>query len=132
LVVAGSLKKKYTEPRMTKDIDLWIDTTPENAEKVYHALARFGAPLVGYSPRDFIDPDTFFQVGATFRVDLITSMPAGLNFPEAWEHRVVGHLHGKAVPFISMEDLIATKRAVGRPQDLLDLQNLLNARGRGR
>ena len=121
---------KYTEPRATKDIDLWIDTAPENAERVYQALARFGAPLAGYTPQDFTDPNTFFQIGVRFRVDLITSMPAGLIFPDAWERRVVGHLHGKAVPFISIEDLITAKRATGRPQDLLDLQNLLNVLGR--
>jgi hypothetical protein len=128
LIVGGYAVMKYTEPRATKDIDLWIDTNPENAERVYQALARFGAPLAGYTPHDFTDPDSFFQIGVTFRVDLITSMPAGLNFSDAWARRAVGRLSGKDVPFISMEDLITTKRATGRPQDQLDLQNLLNAR----
>ena len=121
---------KYTEPRATKDIDLWIDTTMENAERVYAALARFGAPLAEYTPRDFTDPNTFFQIGVKFRVDLITSMHAGLTFSDAWARRVIGRLHGKEVPFISMEDLITVKRATGRPQDLLDLQNLLDAQDR--
>jgi hypothetical protein len=121
---------KYTEPRTTKDIDLWIDTTPDNAQRVYDALAKFGAPLGGYTPADFTDPNFFFQIGVAFRVDLITSMPEGLAFADAWERRVVGQLHGKDVPFIGIEDLIDAKRAVGRPQDQIDLQNLLNTLGR--
>src|SRR5260370_1793958 len=103
LVVGGYAVMKYTEPRATKDIDLWIDTTLENAQLVYRALARFGAPLADYTPEDFTDPDTFFQVGVKFRVDLITSMPAGLSFADAWERRVVGNLHGQEVPFIAIE-----------------------------
>jgi hypothetical protein len=130
LVVGGYAVMKYTEPRATKDIDLWIDTTVENAERVYQALAQFGAPLAGYTPQDFTDPNSFFQIGVRFRVDLITSMPAGLTFVDAWERRVISHLHGKEVPFISMEDLIKTKRATDRPQDRLDLQNLIAALGR--
>jgi predicted nucleotidyltransferase len=130
LVVGGYAVMKYTEPRTTKDIDLWIETTPENAQRVYHALTSFGAPLGDYTPADFTDPNTFFQIGVAFRVDLITSMPEGLTFADAWERRVVGHLHGKEVSFICIEDLINVKRAVGRPQDQLDLQNLLNTLGR--
>jgi predicted nucleotidyltransferase len=128
LVVGGYAVMKYTEPRATKDIDLWIETSPENAERVYQALARFGAPLAGYKPQDFTDPNSFFQVGVKFRVDLITSMAGGLTFSDAWARREIGNLHGKELPFISMEDLMTTKRATGRPQDQLDLQNLLNVR----
>ena len=126
LVVGSYAVMKYTEPRATKDIDLWIDTTLDNAQRVYQALARFGAPLAGYTPDDFTDPETFFQIGVTFRVDLITSMPAGLTFADAWDRRVIGHLHGQEVPFISIQDLIISKRATGRPQDQLDLKNLLD------
>ena len=126
LIVGVDAVMKYTEPRATKDLDLWIDTTIENAERVYDALARFGAPLAGYTPLDFTDPTSFFQIGVTFRVDLITSMSAGLTFANAWARRKMGILHGKEVPFISLRDLIDVKRSAGRPQDLLDLRNLLD------
>jgi hypothetical protein len=59
LVVGGYAVMKYTEPRATKDIDLWIDATLENAERVCQAVARFGAPLFGYTPEDFTDPKFF-------------------------------------------------------------------------
>jgi hypothetical protein len=130
LVVGGYAVMKYTEPRATKDIDLWIDTTLDNAQRVYQALARFGAPLAGYTPDDFTDPESFFQIGVTFRVDLITSMPAGLSFDDAWDRRVIGTLHGQEVPFISIQDLIISKRGTGRPQDQLDLKNLLDTLNR--
>jgi predicted nucleotidyltransferase len=126
LVVGGYAVMKYTAPRATKDIDLWIDTTLEDEERVYQALARFGAPLSGYTPEDFTDPKFFFQIGVTFRVGLITPMRAGVSFADAWERRVIGNFHSQEVPFISIEDLIASKRAAGRLQDQLDLKNLLD------
>jgi hypothetical protein len=53
-------------------------------------------------------------------------MGAGVSFADAWERRVIGNFHGHEVPFISIEDLIASKRAAGRLQDQLDLKNLLD------
>jgi hypothetical protein len=53
-------------------------------------------------------------------------MRAGVSFADAWERRVIGNFHGQEVPFISIEDLIASKRAAGRLQDQLDLKNLLD------
>ena len=56
LVVGGHAVMLYTEPRYTKDLDIWIEATPGNAAKVFRALAKFGAPLSGLSPRRFCAP----------------------------------------------------------------------------
>ena len=42
-IVGGYAVMKYTEPRFTEDLDLWIQNSPENATKIYQALAEFGA-----------------------------------------------------------------------------------------
>jgi hypothetical protein len=77
LVVGGHAVMRYTEPRYTKDLDLWVDPTPKNAQRVYRALRRFGAPLAGIRAGHFTDRDLVFQVGvAPIRVDILMDVPA--------------------------------------------------------
>ena len=63
LIVGAYAVMKYTEPRYTKDLDVWIDSSPENGELVFHALRRFGAPLAGLSAKDFAEEGSFYQMG---------------------------------------------------------------------
>ena len=60
LIVGGHAVMLYTEPRYTKDLDLWVEASKENAAKVFHALAAFGAPLNGLSPDDDPHEDFFY------------------------------------------------------------------------
>ena len=124
LIVDGHAVMKYTEPRLTKDLDLWIATDSENAHKAYRALAKFGAPLVNYTPADFTKEDAWFQIGvAPIRVDILMSIP-GVNFESAWTRRVEDVFLGVPAYFISREDLILAKEAAGRAQDKRDLRRL--------
>lgn len=124
LIIGGHAVMKYTEPRLTKDLDLWIATDPVNADRVYRALARFGAPIGQYSPEDFTKEGFWFQIGvAPVRVDILLSIP-GVSFDEAWERRQVDEFLGVTAPFISRDDLICAKEAAGRPQDKRDLKRL--------
>jgi hypothetical protein len=124
LVVGGYAVMKYTEPRFTKDLDLWIAVDPANAEAVFTALKKFGAPLAGLNVADFQTEGQIYQMGrAPLRVDILMSVD-GLIFEKAWPNRVETDIAGMKVPFISKSDLILAKRAAGRAQDLLDLQNL--------
>ena len=124
LVVGGYAFGVYTEPRTTKDIDLWIRTDPENARAVFQALAEFGAPIGGLSPEDFTD-GTIFQMGQPpERIDILQQV-SGVDFDSAWEHRVEGFVDEKTPALvISKEDLIRNKLASGREQDLLDVKKL--------
>ena len=120
LVIGGYAVSKYAEPRYTKDIDLWVATDRANAEAVFRSLKQFGAPLSGMSPDDFTDEDCVYQMGRPpARVDVLMSI-SGVDFAEAWPRRVDVTIDGIVVPFISKVDLIASKRAAGRPQDLID------------
>lgn len=124
LIVGGYAVMKYTEPRLTKDLDIWIATDPENAERAYGALNRFGAPLGDCTPEDFTDPEHWFQIGvAPVRVDVLLSIP-GLSFEDAWARRVEDEFLDVPVHFISRSDLMAAKEAAGRPQDRRDLRRL--------
>jgi len=124
LVVGGYAIMKYTEPRFTKDLDLWISTDKENSKAVYTALKEFGAPLKGLAPSDFTQEGYFYQMGSPpFRLDVMMSIP-GVTFEAAWENREKVQLEGVVIPFISKTDLIKAKEDSGRPQDLIDAKEL--------
>lgn len=124
LVVGGYAVVRYAEPRYTKDLDLWVKADQENAKAIFTALRFFGAPLTNLSADDFADEDAFYQMGVPpVRVDISMSIP-GLNFDEAWERREIVDFDGIPLPFISKQHLIISKRASGRPQDILDANTL--------
>ena len=124
LVVGGYAFGVHLEPRTTKDIDLWIRTDPDNAKAVFQALADFGAPIAGMTPDDFMD-GTIFQMGQSpERIDILQQV-SGLDFDNAWEHRIEGFIDADTPALvISKEDLIRNKLASGRDQDLLDVKRL--------
>ena len=127
LVVGGYAVMKYTEPRFTKDVDLWISTDEENAKAVFAALKEFGAPLKNLTARDFTQKEYFYSMGnPPMRIDIMMSIP-GVEFEGAWKRREKALVGGVVVPFISKADLIKAKKAGGRPQDLLDTEKLKNS-----
>jgi len=127
LIVGGYAVMKYSEPRYTKDIDVWIAIDAENAKLTYIALKEFGAPLANLTPDDFTQKDYFYQMGKPpLRVDIMMSIP-GVEFESAWKNRVIVKLDGFDISFISRTDLIAAKTASGRPQDNIDVEKLKEA-----
>jgi len=127
LVVGGYAVMRYTEPRYTKDLDLWADPDAKNAARIFSALARFGAPLAGLTPRSFEDESMMYQIGvAPVRVDIIMAI-GGVRFPDAWKRRERVDFGGVTVPMISRDDLILAKQASGRPQDRKDLRRIQRA-----
>jgi hypothetical protein len=127
LIIGGYAVIKYAEPRYTKDLDLWIRADQKNAAAVFEALREFGAPLAGMTPDDFAHEGYFYQMGVPpVRVDILMSIP-GVTFDEAWKHRTKADFAGVPVVFIAREDLIASKLAAGRPQDLIDAAALTQA-----
>jgi hypothetical protein len=83
LIVGGYAVMVHTEPRYTKDLDIWIEPTELNAKALFVALAEFGVPLNDIQPADFTQPDVFFQIGVDpVRVDIMTAVP-GLEFSQA-------------------------------------------------
>ena len=127
LVVGAHALAVHGIPRGTQDLDLWIDPTPRNAERVWSGLAAFGAPLeeLGIAASDFQKPDTVVQLGLPpRRIDVLTSISGVPDFAAAWSDRVVQPVRGRHIPFIGREALIRNKRATGRTRDLADLEAL--------
>ncbi len=124
LIVGGYAVMRYTEPRFTKDLDLLVALDEANAQAVFEALKEFGAPLENLTPADFAAEGHFYQMGRPpLRVDVLMSVP-GVVFSEAWENRETLEVAGVEMNFIGKADLMKAKEAAGRPQDLLDLENL--------
>jgi hypothetical protein len=124
LVIGGYALIQYGEPRYTKDLDLWVSTTTENASAVYRSLREFGAPLTDLTVEDFSEEGYFYQMGvAPVRVDILMGIPGG-DFEQAWKSRNEVDFDGLIVPFISKQNLIEVKQASGRPQDLIDIDHL--------
>jgi len=124
LLVGAYALAFHGHPRGTGDLDLWIDATAENAQKVYAALGRFGAPLHQVTVKDLCEPGVIFQIGvAPVRIDILTSL-SGLSFEEAWQSRTDALLEGLTFPVIGRHELLRNKRATGRPKDLLDAEVL--------
>ena len=127
LIVGGYAVMKYSEPRFTKDLDVFIATDQDNAEGVYSALKEFGAPLKNLTSDDFAHKGYFYQMGRPpLRVDIMMSIP-GIEFDEAWKNREVVQLADLKILFISRSDLIRAKEASGRPQDKIDIEKLKEA-----
>ena len=126
LIVGGHAVNAHGVPRTTKDLDVLVRADAANSEKVYAALASFGAPLQGFTPADFRDyPEQIFQIGVEpSRIDILQSIP-GVTFDEAWTNRVRGRIDEDiTAPFIGRDDLILNKELTGRPRDLGDVAEL--------
>jgi hypothetical protein len=121
----------YTEPRATKDLDVWVIPEMNRPERVYDALREFGAPLQGVLPTDFADKTLIYQIGVPpVRVDIMMDVP-GVEFRRAWKMRRRTFYGKTPIHVIGREDLILAKQTANRPQDRLDLRRLrLHARRR--
>ena len=111
LIVGGFAAMKYSEPRYTKDLDVWVHNSTQNSRRVIEALKKFGAPLErdGVTPETFAEQQVVYQIGvAPVRIDILTEI-TGVEFPDAWRKKVASTFFGVPVQFISMDDLVANK-----------------------
>lgn len=126
LIVGGYAVTFHTRPRFTKDLDVWVEPSSDNAARIVEALTDFGAPLQahGVEAKDFTTVGTIYQIGVPpNRIDVRTAIE-GLRFDDCWPRRAMARFADVPVAFLSREDLIVNKRTVGRPQDLLDVAEL--------
>ena len=124
IMVGGWAVNLHGYVRATIDLDIWILADRENARKVYAALGEFGAPLGEVKPEDFAQDGTIFQIGvAPCRIDVINKID-GVKYAEASSRAIQKTIEGIPVRIISLEDLIANKRASGRTKDLADAEIL--------
>jgi hypothetical protein len=124
IVVGAHALAAHGIVRATKDLDIWVRPSPENAARTFRALAAFGAPLHDLTEADLTEPGLIFQIGiAPIRIDVITKID-GVEFEQAWRRRLETRFGDQPTAVLSLEHLIQNKRAAGRLQDLADLEQL--------
>ncbi|MBU2573355.1 MAG: nucleotidyltransferase [Elusimicrobia bacterium] len=130
LIIGAYATIYYTEPRYTKDLDIWIERDFENITNLYKALKKFGAPLRNISEEDFMDKGTIYQIGVEpVRIDIVSDL-AGINFKQAWKAKTKAKYDDVPVSLIGLNDLIKSKEKAGRKQDEIDIEKLLPLRKR--
>lgn len=124
LVIGGYAVAFHGHPRYTKDLDVWISMSPENAANMVKALGEFGFGSLGLKADDFASPDQIVQLGyPPSRIDIITT-PSGVDFDTCYKARAQTEIDGVLVNFIDLENLKRNKKATGRHQDLADIEKL--------
>ena len=129
LIIGGYAVFVHGQPRMTKDLDVFIESSPENAIAVFQALAAFGAPLSDFSVDDFADIKTGARFGnPPICFDILQKID-GIDFTTAYVNSIPFLIDGDLpARYISAEDFITNKLASGRPQGLADVDAIRNRR----
>lgn len=129
LIVGAYALAVHGHVRATKDLDVWVSPTPDNAARVFEAVQAFGGATENLSASDFATAGTIVQLGVSpTRIDILTRV-AGLDFETAWKSRIEANYGDQRVFVVSRDDLIASKRAAARPQDLADLSAIEESMG---
>ncbi len=124
VVVGGFAVGAWGFVRATKDLDIFVRPSPENAPRVFRALAAFGAPMSDLTVADLAAPGIVFQVGVPpRRIDVLTAID-GVGFDEAIADCRFVQIGGAAVPFIGLAALLRNKQASGRIEDQRDVREL--------
>jgi hypothetical protein len=115
----------HGHPRYTKDIDIWILTSEQNASALIKTLNDFGFGSFQLKVKDFETPGYVVQLGnAPARIDILLTSLTGVDFDECWKNRIPVEDEGLVYPVIALKDLRTNKTALGRHQDLADLEEL--------
>lgn len=124
LVIGGIALGVHGHVRYTRDLDVWFRGTETNAERLIAALVDFGFKDIKASPMEFCKPRAMLVLGAEPNKIELLNFADGVDFDTCFNNRIVVPLDGVDVSVIGLDDLRANKRAVGRLQDLADLENL--------
>ena len=124
VLVGGYALAFHGVPRYTGDIDVLVNPTPANAEKILIALSDFGFANLDLAAEDFCAPDRVVQLGMPpVRIDILTSL-TGVGWDEAIGSAEAGDFGDIQIPVIGKQALINNKKATGRTQDLADVEAL--------
>ena len=125
LVVGGYAVAFHGHPRFTRDLDLYYRLTPENAARILAAFSDCGLKDLRLTQADLVNPDINYKIG--FPPDQLDLNPSvkGLEWTKAWAASLEGSILGQPVKFLDFDSLITAKAAAGRPQDLADIEHLM-------
>ena len=125
MVVGGYAVILHGYFRTTQDMDIWVNKTSENYQKLAKAFAIFGAPVFGMDEKNFMGEEfDVFAIGRSpLKIEILTKLK-GLEFSDAVQHALQKEMEGINVKYLNLNDLIQSKKASGRYKDLDDIEKL--------
>jgi hypothetical protein len=126
IMVGGFATSFHGYNRSTDDVDLWLEDNIENRQNLRKAFVELEyGDFEPLESMQFIPGWTNFYVGNGLEVDIMTEMKGvDLSFGECYELASKANLDGIIVPFLHINHLIDNKKAVNRPKDQIDVENL--------
>lgn len=125
LIVGAYALAKHGYVRATGDIDIFVEPTLQNSQKVYRALQAFGAPLNDIQENTFAQQGIIFQIGVIpRRIDIITEID-GVDFAQCWKNREIAMFGDLEIPIIGINELIKNKSSTNRTKDQADVEWLI-------
>ena len=124
MVIGAHALAFHGRPRHTGDLDIWINPSIENAERMLKVIDEFGFASLGLKKEDFQNDNYVTQLGyPPLRIDILNAI-SGVEFGEAYSNRINTEVDGLQINFINIDDFIANKKASGRKKDLGDIASL--------
>ncbi|WP_461450452.1 DUF6036 family nucleotidyltransferase [Mucilaginibacter sp.] len=124
MIIGGYALAFHGIPRHTGDLDIWIDISEENAQKMIEVIKEFGLGSLGLETIDFLQKGIITQIGyPPLRIDILNEID-GIEFGEAYPNKLIIDIDGLPISYISLDDLIKNKQVSGRQRDLSDITEL--------
>ena len=124
MVVGGYAVVHYSRPRYTGDLDVWVSSSQENAERIVAVLREFGFHGEDVTTSLITTEGQIIRMGfEPMRLEIFTKID-GVNFAQCYPARIFVRIDAMDIPFISLDDLKTNKKASGRLKDLQDLEEL--------
>jgi predicted nucleotidyltransferase len=124
MIVGGYAMAFHGSPRYTGDLDIWIDISESNAEKMLLVIQAFGFSSLGFKKEDFLKENLINQIGyPPLRIDILTNID-GIDFKEAYTQKQVIEIEDLKANYIGLRDLIQNKKTSGREKDIIDVKTL--------
>jgi hypothetical protein len=126
IMIGGFAVNLHGFSRTTGDLDIWLKDEIENRKNLGKALEKFGYGELSFQNLDFVPGWTDFFIGSGIRLDIITTMIGleNISFDQALEEANIAQIFDVKVPFLHINQLIKNKRAVNRPKDMIDIEEL--------
>lgn len=122
VIIGATAGVAHGYSRVTRDLDIFIEPTPVNVERLFESLQACGYDLQGTTVAEGLQKKLLFRQ-YVLETDIHPHVK-GVGFADVWKNKVEFELAGTEVFFASLEDLIAMKLAANRPKDQEDLRHL--------
>ncbi len=125
VIIGGLALAFYGYPRYTGDLGIWAMPTLKNMKRIFSSIENFFDITLQVTPAEFLAGHNMIEMGEEPVKIQIHIRIDGVSNEELWENKIKGAFGNIEVFYIGKEAFIKNKKAVGRPQDLIDIEKIL-------